>query len=323
MGVMTVEFERWYRDVHEPLVGALSRALADEGRARDAVDEALVRALERWQHVATLDSPAGWTYVVALNVARRTLRRAGFESDRLEGGGVDWAGAGGTDVRADPVAEAVTSGASLLRLVAELPERQRAVVSLRHELDLTEREIAERLGIARSTVSSTLRDAHRALARKLRPRAAEEDAMDLQLARMVRGGGDGCEVTYLEGEVTEWVAFGSAVRDQIRVRRDDLVAVDVSVDPAEVVWRWWHGVVDSATPVGSGGSEAGVAMVRRPAGDGMATVEVCVPPELEGAIHVGDSVWFGREDDDLVAVAARGRSDPALARLAAVAEAYG
>ena len=47
-----------------------------------------------------------------------------------------------------------------LALVSELPARQREVVVMRHVAGLGEAEIAEALGISRSTVSSTLRSAH-------------------------------------------------------------------------------------------------------------------------------------------------------------------
>jgi RNA polymerase sigma factor (sigma-70 family) len=55
-----------------------------------------------------------------------------------------------------------------------LPVRQRTAVALRHIGDLTEKEIARAMGITRSTVSSTLADAHRTLADAL----AEEDVHD-------------------------------------------------------------------------------------------------------------------------------------------------
>jgi len=48
-------------------------------------------------------------------------------------------------------------------LVAALPERQRQVVVLRHVADLKEAQIASVLNISRSTVSTTLRDAHQRL----------------------------------------------------------------------------------------------------------------------------------------------------------------
>lgn len=48
--------------------------------------------------------------------------------------------------------------------VRRLPQRQRTAVVLRYVADLPEAEIAAAMGIARSTVSSTLTHAHRALA---------------------------------------------------------------------------------------------------------------------------------------------------------------
>ncbi|MCP4223098.1 MAG: SigE family RNA polymerase sigma factor, partial [Actinomycetia bacterium] len=48
-------------------------------------------------------------------------------------------------------------------LVADLPDRRREVIVLRHIAGLTERAIGAALGITRGTVSSTLRDAYRSL----------------------------------------------------------------------------------------------------------------------------------------------------------------
>ena len=48
-------------------------------------------------------------------------------------------------------------------LVADLPARQREAVLLRHVGELTEQEIAEAMGVARGTVSSTLRSAYKRL----------------------------------------------------------------------------------------------------------------------------------------------------------------
>ena len=60
----------------------------------------------------------------------------------------------------------------LTALIADLPERMRATVVLRHVADLTEPRIGEVLGVSRGTVSSNLRDAYERLAAALEP--AEE-----------------------------------------------------------------------------------------------------------------------------------------------------
>ena len=52
-------------------------------------------------------------------------------------------------------------------LVADLPPRQRDAVLLRHVAQMTEAEIADVMGVARGTVSSSLRAAYRSLSQTL------------------------------------------------------------------------------------------------------------------------------------------------------------
>jgi DNA-directed RNA polymerase specialized sigma24 family protein len=155
-----VDFEAWYRQVHPRLVSALSLIAGDVDLGRDAVDEACARALERWSRVQKMRSPAGWTYRVALHVLRRRQRRAGRERELL-------AQTGRGPAFPPQLME-------VWLVVAALPLRQRTAVALRHIGDLTENEIARAMGVTRSTVSSTLADAHRTLADVL----AEEDVHD-------------------------------------------------------------------------------------------------------------------------------------------------
>jgi len=60
--------------------------------------------------------------------------------------------------------------------VRQLPDRARTAVALRYVADLTEREIAEVMGISRGTVASTLFDARARLAKELRPIHLTEDS---------------------------------------------------------------------------------------------------------------------------------------------------
>jgi RNA polymerase sigma-70 factor (ECF subfamily) len=145
-----LEFEAWYRAQHPALLTSIALISGRPDFARDAVDEALVRALERWETVRRMDSPGGWTYRVALNLLRRRMRRIAFEARVLRRGAVR-----------EP---ATPPRGEVWDVVAGLPQRQREVVVLRYVADLSQPEIGRVLGIARSTVSSTLTDAHRALA---------------------------------------------------------------------------------------------------------------------------------------------------------------
>jgi RNA polymerase sigma factor (sigma-70 family) len=148
-----VSFDAWYRREHPRLVATLLLVTGDVGLAADSVDEAFARALERWDRVGAMTSPTGWTFRVARNVSRRSLRRSALERRLL--------------ARAAPPADVPAPAGEVWRIVSGLPLRQREVVVLRHVADLPEAEIAAALGITRSTVSSTLRDAHARLGQLL------------------------------------------------------------------------------------------------------------------------------------------------------------
>lgn len=152
MNTPEVDFEAWYRDLHPRLVTALVAGFGSADVARDAADEAIARAFARWDRVSSMASPGGWAYRVAFNVARRRLRRSSHERRLL----------------AATRAEAVAGPAGeLWSLVAELPERQRLAVVLRHVGHLPEAEIASMMKISRGGVSSTLRAAYRTLRMEL------------------------------------------------------------------------------------------------------------------------------------------------------------
>src|SRR5687767_14795847 len=71
-------FESFYRSEADRVRRALAVSLGDAHIAGEAVDEAMTRALARWDQVSLLDSPAAWVYRVGLNwsISRwRRLRR--------------------------------------------------------------------------------------------------------------------------------------------------------------------------------------------------------------------------------------------------------
>jgi RNA polymerase sigma-70 factor (ECF subfamily) len=161
VSIEPIDFETWYRHEHARLVTLLAASTGDAPLARDAADEAVARAFERWERVSRMASPAGWTYRVALNIVRRRARRHALEHRILR------------RIRPDDVPGPT---GELWLLVADLPPRQRTAVLLRHVGQLTELEIAEVMGIARGTVSSTLRSAYRRLGTEIEdePEALKE-----------------------------------------------------------------------------------------------------------------------------------------------------
>lgn len=149
-GSGSADFEPWYRREYPRVLATLVLVVGHGDLSREATDEAFARALTRWTSVSRMASPAGWTYRVALNLARRSARRAATERRLLR-----LARPPGHDLPAPAV--------ELWQVVRELPRRQREVVVLRHLLDMREQEIAEVLGIRRSSVSRSLAAAHQTL----------------------------------------------------------------------------------------------------------------------------------------------------------------
>jgi RNA polymerase sigma-70 factor (ECF subfamily) len=149
------EFETWYASEHARLLASLVFIAGDLETAREAADEAFVRALVRWDQVKAMASPGGWTYRVALNVMNRRHRRAAIERRLLR------------RQREERVPEIPEPALELWGAVAGLPERQRVAVVLRYIGDLPESEIANAMGVARGTVASTLASARTALGQAL------------------------------------------------------------------------------------------------------------------------------------------------------------
>ncbi len=137
-------------------------ATGDRELAFEAADEAFARAYRDWARVAPMGAPRAWVYQVALNVARRTMRRRSMEQ-RLLG-------------RAAPPAELPEEAGQVRELLAELPDRQRLAMTLRYVGDLTEEQIAAVMGVKRGTVSRTLREAHQRLSQDLALGPSKEDS---------------------------------------------------------------------------------------------------------------------------------------------------
>ena len=148
-------FARWYRVEHPRVLGLLTVVAGDAEVAREVTAEAFVRALERWDRVTTMESPAAWTYRVGVNLLRRRLRRAAFERRQLP------------EELAPVPSPAIEP--ELWDAVRALPVRQRTAVALRYVCDLSQEEIAAVMGVAPGTVSATLTVARRRLAAALRP----------------------------------------------------------------------------------------------------------------------------------------------------------
>jgi RNA polymerase sigma-70 factor (ECF subfamily) len=134
-------FEVFYRDRWQRIYRAVAVAIKDSDLAKEAVDEAMTRAYERWRTVSAMSNPEGWVFRVAMNWATSRLRRRGLRVRELETPSVTY----------QPEPEP-----GLVAAVRSLPRRQRDVVIARCLLDMSELDTAEALGIPVGTVKSRL-----------------------------------------------------------------------------------------------------------------------------------------------------------------------
>lgn len=155
MDAAGLDFERWYATERDTLVRALLVAGGDAELASDLVAEAFSRAYERWDVVGVLDNPAGWVYRVAVNLLHRRWVRARVERRLMLGRRAP---------RVETPAEMVPE---LWAAIAALPLRQREAIALRDVADLTERQVAQAMGVAEGTASATLATPRRRLASEL------------------------------------------------------------------------------------------------------------------------------------------------------------
>lgn len=121
----------------------------------DVVQEAFLRAHQRWHEVSTMARPELWVQRVALNLATSRLRRLGSEARAL-------ARLGGR--AREPLTETFAQEQDFWRLVRRLPAKQAHVVVLRYAADLAVADIARVTGTAEGTVKAQLHAARRRLA---------------------------------------------------------------------------------------------------------------------------------------------------------------
>ena len=135
-------FIAFYEQTHRRVHAAVAATLGDGQLAGEAVDEAFVRAAERWGQVSAMARPGGWVYRVAVNWATSWRRKWLVARPTLP---IEQLDRGQTDRMLE---------VDLVEQLRRLPVQQRQVLMLRHGFGLSVRETAEVLGIAEGTVKS-------------------------------------------------------------------------------------------------------------------------------------------------------------------------
>jgi len=180
-------FDRYEPQVRRRLV----RVVRDESTADDLLQEAFLRLwtrAEQWEGRGPL---LGWLLRMATNLALnhlRTVRRrrqqpleyptgparplddGDDDEDLVPGWMIDAA-----SLRPDQIFEQAEQREALWGLVDSLPDRQREVLRMAHEMEMDITEIADQLGIPPGTVKSRLYYARSGLAKEFRQHMDEQE----------------------------------------------------------------------------------------------------------------------------------------------------
>src|ERR1700686_4123873 len=146
-------FEDLYKRYARPVFGLALRRLGDRGRAEDAVQETFASI---WRSASTYKPERGpgapWLYGVARNaIVDRSRARNEPPAEAPDEASLD----SGPDERA----EAAWLQWRIHRALETLPEREREVIALAYWSDLSQSEVAEKLGIPLGTVKTRTRSA--------------------------------------------------------------------------------------------------------------------------------------------------------------------
>ncbi|WP_046506178.1 SigE family RNA polymerase sigma factor [Streptomyces odonnellii] len=150
------EFDAFYTATARRLIATVYAMTGDLAEAEDAVQEAYIRAWQRWARLTREGDPLPWVRTVAMRLAISTWRRTRnrLHAHRLHGPAADLPA-----LSADRVA--------LLSALRELTAQQRQVVVLHHLLDLPVEQVARETGASNGAVRTRLSRARKILGERL------------------------------------------------------------------------------------------------------------------------------------------------------------
>ena len=157
-----VAFEELHRRYARSVLGIALRRIGDRGRAEDATQDTFASI---WRSAARFDPQKGeatsWLYTVARNAIVDGLRR------RREPPVDEAPEIAAPEPGPDDAAESAWVAWRVHRALETLPEQERSLVQLAYWSELSQREIAEYLGVPLGTIKTRTRSALRRLADEL------------------------------------------------------------------------------------------------------------------------------------------------------------
>ncbi|WP_320065837.1 sigma-70 family RNA polymerase sigma factor [Micromonospora sp. RTGN7] len=158
-------FDEFYRGSRQRLLGFVYALTGNLAEAQDAVQEAYIRAWQRWSTVHGYDNPEAWVRVVASRIAVSRWRSLRSRSRAYLRHGAE-------DSTPAPSTDTVAVVAALRRL----PEEQRTALALYYLLGMPVAEVARETAAPVGTVKARLSRGRAALAGLLAVSELEEAA---------------------------------------------------------------------------------------------------------------------------------------------------
>src|SRR4051812_39136620 len=147
-------FAEFFEAEFPSVVRALDVLVGNPAAAEELAEESFARAYERWDRVASMQSPAGFVYRTAVNLFRNDLRRARLRRAHGERSG---------HAEVTDHAGEVNTRTDVRRAVAGLPRAQREVLLLVEWLGYDAESAGAVLGIRAGAVRARLHRARESL----------------------------------------------------------------------------------------------------------------------------------------------------------------
>ncbi|WP_245563480.1 RNA polymerase sigma factor [Longispora albida] len=145
-GPEAMTYADFYHASYGRLAAQLSAYLGDPAEAEDIVQEALLRAWQKWASIGRYEDPVSWVRRVAWNLATSRWRRLISHNNWLRRAS-----------RTEPSTGALgPDNVALIAALRQIPEKHRQAVVLHYIADLSVADIASDLGVPRGTVLSWL-----------------------------------------------------------------------------------------------------------------------------------------------------------------------
>jgi RNA polymerase sigma-70 factor, ECF subfamily len=160
-------FDDFYRGSYRRQLLYAYALMGNVADAQDVVQEAYVRAWQRWDHLRSYDDPDVWVRTVAWRLAAnrwRALRNATRTLARL----------GGSPEVEEPSPDTV----ALVAALRQIPDAQRRAIVLHHLCGLSVEEVAVEVDAPVNTVKSRLTRGRAALAPLLADSSVASEVLD-------------------------------------------------------------------------------------------------------------------------------------------------